>query len=358
MHQKNTGLNVLFLVTAPFNITCIQEAVKQFCISYAHIITVYSANDRSHQQLVKKISQLTDVHVKTTFLDYETVAQASLEKRIALYANHIHLLQQEHFNMVFFSEFRSQWQQDIIETLNHPNTWMLDDGAITLPFLQYHWPSRQIFSIPQTGTNERIAEARNIKSSLGIKKNKLEKIKIFTIFSHITPNDDAIIPNQLSHLKKNFEALDSETDLIIGAKLIGKEFMSYKEYEIFIRGIINNCNGSIILYAPHRGQPSEMTQCLIERNPELTLLKSDQPIEDWLKVQAVPPARIHGYCSTAFYIFNLIYPQLSLHCYTVGNMYLDKFDLIPTWGSTLFKNSDALRLQLDFMPESVKRIIL
>lgn len=358
MHKNNPGANALFLVTAPFNITCIQEAVRQFSIDHAHLVTVFNENDRSHHQLVMKISQLRDVQVNTTFLDYSVVAKASLEKRIALYANHIPRLQLEHFDMVFFSEFRSQWQQDIIETLNHPATWMLDDGAITLSFLRYHWPVRQIFSIPKTGTPERIIEAQNLKSSLGIKNNKLEKIKIFTIFSHIVPDDDAIIANKLSHLKKDFENLDHETDLIIGAKLVGRNFMSYLEYENFIRGMISNCEGLNILYAPHRGQPDEITQRLIKQNPKLTLLRAERPIEDWLRTVALPPARIHGYCSTAFYIFNLIYPQLALNCYSVDSPYIDNFDTLPAWGSTLFKNSDAVRLVMECMPNRVKQIIL
>lgn len=348
----------LFLVTAPFNVTCFQEAIYDFKINSAYILCiVYDENSENHKKLLKKIDTLDINKKEIKFIYYKEVAKKSLYERIAFYANIIPLLKNKNFDLVFFSEFRVVWQEDIINTLRHPSTYMLDDGTSTIGFLEYHWPIGKVFSIPSYSTSERKKEASRIKEQLGINLIPFTTIYIYTIFKPLFINLKNIEHNSLKHISRSFKTINKDQEIIVGTKLVTANLIELKDYTIFIKNIIKEIESKKeILYIPHRGQDKTNTQKLLDACPELKLLEPSISIEDYIKNHENPPSKIHGFISTAFFIINTAYPQIKINCYSLPNSYLESIKEKKFWGSDQYGFYEGTIAMYKHLPKEINLI--
>ncbi|WP_188698342.1 hypothetical protein [Bowmanella pacifica] len=334
-----------------------REAIIDFKLDEIEVIIYIEGQSKNTNQIVRKIKELKrKAKTKVTYLDYDEVKGKDLKKRINQYSSILNSIRNKSYSYLFFSDFRTQWQKDFVETLRNDETFLIDDGAITLAFMKYHMPSKTYFSIPNYGTVERRKEAEKIKTEEGICSKPLDNIKVYTIFHHTRDFKGELKKNNLTHLRKSFSSLDEEAAIIIGAKIVQRGFMTLELYDKLTKKIISNCKKEKVYYIPHRGQPEEYVDYILSNNPELILLKTSEPVEDWLSKQVTPPSSIHGYASTAFYIINLSFPQIRLYCYKPLDVTLNDFNLPGKFGSTLYTNSDAALLTYDEMPKEVSKI--
>lgn len=347
----------LCLIESPFQLLCLREAVDFFQITHITLIIIAEEKSRNMHQLNTSLKKMREAvsGISILFGDKTTVVGKSLEDRIGLYGKLFEKCSLESFEFVFFGDFRAQWQKDIISSLNHPNTWMLDDGTVTLGYLRYHVPLKQVFALPVYGSVQRQKEAENIKARYGMLNRGVPDVGLFTIFNNQVPAGVRFQENALQHLRRTFTKVDTTTDVIIGAKVVERDYSSEEDYHDYLRQIVATCRGNVV-YIPHRGQSVKYNNALLEKFPSLTVLYLETSLEQWIASHNLPPQRYHGFMSTAFYVIAKCFPQLQLHCYTPTRRMLDKINTSPAYGTTLFSNAEALVQYYKCLPPSVKRL--
>lgn len=346
----------LLLLEAPFNLTCFQEAVYDFNIDSVYILFPdHWVGSITHNQVKNKLNKLNIKNKELVLINFKNVSGKSLESRVSIYADIINKIKKLDFDFLFFSSFWSHWQEDFINTLRHPKTYILDEGASMLVFLKYHWSRKKIFSIPNLSSEERKLEADRIKTKLGINLKPFNDIYIYTIFKPLLKKNKKIKHNKLNYINKKNIELDSNTEIIIGTSLSSAKLISLASYISFINSIVKNINDEKkIYYAPHRGQDYKHTKELIERIPCLNLLYTDLPIEDWLLEQNYKPVAIHGFLSAAFFILDIILPEITLKCYPLPESYLNSLKNKPFRYSNLYNFHDGVITLLELLPDSIE----
>lgn len=349
--------NALALVESPFHVLCLQEAIVHYNVDKVSIVVMTDATSRNHQQILRALERLKalPVGVEIAFGDWGSVKGASLQKRIEIYANRLGEFSDREFTFVFFCDFRAQWQKDIIESQDAPNIIMLDDGTATLSFLYYHATRGICFDLPVYGSVERRREAVRLKEQAGLVKKQDIVPRLFTIFEQHAVCGLACDRNALSNLYTRFAQLDDETDVIIGAKIVERDICSVDDYHTLIERILSVCKGRVV-YIPHRGQSQTFNDSLETRFPELNVLYLDVPIENWIADQSIPPARFHGFVSTAFYVIDRCFPQITTYCYAPPESILVSAETSGVYGSTQFNNRQVFELYYQCLPPSVTRI--
>jgi hypothetical protein len=351
-------VNALALVESPFHLLCLQEAISHYSVTRVNIIVMSDATSRNHQQILGGVKRLRELplELEISYGDWNAVKGGSLQQRIEIYANRLKDFSSSDYDFVFFCDFRAQWQKDIVESQDAPNTIMLDDGTATLSFLYYHAQRGICFDMPVYGSPERRKEAAEIKKQAGLTKWKDIIPRLFTIFEqHAVPGFECE-RNPLSNLYTHFTNLDENTDVIIGAKIVERDICSVDDYHTLIERIIDSCTGQLI-YIPHRGQSQAFNDSLANRFPELNVLYTDMPIENWIAQQSCPPARFHGFVSTAFYVIDRCFPQLAAYCYEPPESILSSAETAGVYGSTQFNNRQVFELYYQCLPDSVSRIL-
>ncbi|MFC3095057.1 hypothetical protein DRW07_16875 [Alteromonas sediminis] len=350
-------MKALALVETPLQLLCVKEAADAMELTSVTVFVVSDLRSNSYTQLTKLRSWFRDFSSeKYQFVvaDLSSVAGESLELRIGLYADLFNELDHDQFDRLLLCEYRSQWQKDIAATLSHIDTWLLDDGAATLCYLFFHVPAKKQFSLPQTGTEERQAEANRIKQSMNLSTGEPAKLSLFTMFHAHVPNSIVSQPNNLRCIYKLFDAVDSSSMVFIGTNMVELGMSTADQYHSIVKEIIQSTNKKVI-YIPHRGQSKENNELFKSKFPTVEFLTLDMPLELWIHEQHKPPGHIVGFYSTAFYIANLAFPQINLTCIAFTQNMLDKAEETHVFGSNLFTNKEAFALAYDYLPEKVVR---
>ncbi|WP_414830131.1 polysialyltransferase family glycosyltransferase [Alteromonas sp. H39] len=345
------------LIESPFHLICLSEAIDEFTISALDIVVVTSHSSRNFAQLeaVKSFyKNLNAAGVKWYFGDTDTASDTDLNERIGVYARVYNELKHNDYRRLFISDFRSQWQKDIAATSNAPEKWLLDDGTATLAFCYYHLPKGRLFSLPVYGSGARLREAQKIKEDYGLSLRDVTKLNMFTVFDKHVPQQILTRHNTLRSLQKSFDSLATDTTLIIGAKILERDFCSVRDYHAFIETIIAEATSEVV-YVPHRGQSQHFNDALADAFPQLEILYIDSPLEIWFYQQASPPAHVCGFVSTFFYVAAQVFEQVKLTCYAPTNDVLSQADKAGVYGSDLFTNSEAIRINFQCLPEAVER---
>lgn len=349
-------MRVLALVESPFHLICLNEAIEAMEISFLDVIVVASQQSRNFSQL-KAVQEcfwrLTSQKVSWHYGDTDKANGKSLYDRISVYGTPFQALRHHSYQRLLISDFRSQWQYDIAATLSETDTWMIDDGTATLSYLHYHVPKGVQFSLPVYGTPERRQEAKDVKRDFGLStSNAPGLLKLFTMFPQYVPADVPFVYNSLRMVSKTFSSVDEDSAVIVGAKVLERDFCSVQEYHDFIGGIVAACPGKVI-YIPHRGQSQRFNDELAAAFPSLSISYIELPLELWLRQQDCPPASIHGFVSTVFYIAAIAFKQLSLYCYAPTETMMAGAEKGGVYGSDCFTNREAVLINYTCLPDTV-----
>ncbi len=347
----------LALIESPFHLICLSEAVTEMEIAELDVMVITAQSSRNYAQLeyVKSFySNLKTPGVNWYYGDTDTVQGSDLHSRIALYAEIYNKLRHHDYRSLILSDFRSQWQKDIAATCSAQEKWLLDDGTATLAYCYYHLPRGRQFSLPKYGSQSRIQEAKDIKRKLGLALGEVGPLHMFTMFGQHVPATVKSLDNPLTGLKTTFKNLAENNTLIIGAKILERDFCSVRDYHAFIRRIIAEAGGDV-MYVPHRGQSAHFNEALAEAFPQLHILYIESPLELWFYNQTCPPAHVCGFVSTFFYVAAQSFPQLKLTCYAPTESILRQADKAGVYGSDCFTNSEAITVNFECLPAAVGR---
>ncbi|MDO6709370.1 hypothetical protein Q4567_01415 [Aliiglaciecola sp. 2_MG-2023] len=345
------------LVSAPFHIICLSEAIDYFKINELHIVFHADENTEASRQMRSVLENLKNVKKTIHFLEPSYLYKKSLEDRIGYYGDVLSKIDRNSFQYVFFSDFRVQWQKDLIDGFQKSKRIMLDDGSITLAFIHFHLPNNAFFALPNFGTSARRQYAEDIKLNYGIVPQSDSDIDLFTIFYREKVTGKKVFPNTLAKLHRQYTNIDKSTEVIIGAKIVDRGFCDKTEYLQMLDKINSNCKGKII-YFPHRGESADHQSEIKSTFPQFEFIAPSTSIELWLLMQQHPPATFHGYVSTAFFIINMCFPQITLKCYRPSDRVINNMQDIKVYGSTLYNYSQVTRLFYSKLPKSVELIQL
>lgn len=352
-------MRALALVESPFHLICLNEAISEMAITELDVFVVTSHQSRNFTQLQtvksyfpKLISSMVTWHYGNT----DEATGPDLNARIGVYALPFKKFRDRAYGRLILSDFRSQWQKDIASAMSGTDTWMLDDGTATLSFLYFHLPAGKQFSLPVYGSAVRREEAARIKVSYGLGPEVPGNISLFTIFGTHVPENTQFMTNHLRALRKEFKEVDESTAVIIGSKVVERDFCDVQEYQQFIDSILKRCPENVI-YIPHRGQTQSFNEELLAAFPALKIEYIDLPLELWLREQDRPPASLHGFVSTAFYVASSAFQQIKLYCYAPTENMLKRADELGVYGSDCFTNSEAVRINYTCLPETVRQVV-
>lgn len=351
-------MKALALVESPFQLLCVREAIEAMAITDVTIIVATDFTSHGYNQILQVQQALfsrLDISSKFIFLDLNSVKGQSLRNRIALYAEPLQSIDKFNLDRLLIGEFRSQWQKDIASTLSHVDAWLLDDGTATLCYLYYHIPAKKQFSIPKVGSKERQKEADDIKRSLQLSTGEAPNLSLFTIFPQHVPKTTVSLANNLTCIYKEFDQIDTSAVIVIGSSMVELELCSFDEYLASIANIVNKVDKRVI-YIPHRAQSKKHSELLKKRFPSIELLILDKPFELWLFEQEMPPSHICGFFSTAFFVADIAFPQLTMTCIPFSEKMYAKIDKLPVHGSDCFGNKEAFETAYKCLPKRVERL--
>lgn len=346
-------MKAFVIVSAPFHLICLTEAIEIYQIEQFELVFHGEIDSENERQMNQVFTKLPIKPNKTHFLRPSEIRGKTLEYRIEYYAGVLNKTKRVEFDLVLFSDFRAQWQKDLIDGFLDARRVLLDDGSITLALIEFHLKSGFLFSLPRYGTQNRQAYATQLKKKYGIKPMCDADIELFTIFGAADIGHRVITRNSLSHLHRQFQSIDEKTEVIIGAKIVERGFCTKSEYFDLLDEICLQCDEKNVIYIPHRGESLEQKQYIKDRYPYFKVLQLSCSIEFWLGSLDRPPAIFHGYVSTAFFIINTCYPQITLKCYRPPEVVIDNMASAPVYGSDQYNYSEVTRLLYDKLPKEV-----
>lgn len=283
----------LFVIDTPAQVFNLQEALCEYDIEDYDIITCDCCRADAYSQLQQLLSGLKPAHL----IQVPRVIGA-IEDRISIYAQHLPWLKRQGYPLVFFSNIRQPWQRDIVCSLSDAKVVLMDDGNATLVFYRFLFSLGLFFDFPADPDAACAELASLTRQKYQVSIDPPAQLELFTVFDLPALPWLSIRKNLLQTIKQRFSRVDEHAVLLLGGGETELNYLSEDHYIALLQQVVALFPDKRIQYVPHRITNQAFVQRIGLELP-VAIVQQHLPIEDWLRVQTLPPATVVGFYSMA-----------------------------------------------------------
>lgn len=280
------------------------EAVQHFKIDSSTVLVRFGENAVENNQinaLLKRESWDQLIKIFPKKLNGDFVEEL---KWIAKFKN------QEHFDFIFFGDYRANNYRYFIQNVSHDHLVMLDDGTAAYYIQESYIATGKMYQNGRFVDTIRNFIARYL---LRLQKPKPIVPDLFTAL-HIEPvnSNQQIIRNSYSHVRKGADKkAQGDFILLVGAKYSEAGWMSEQDYMSTLSKIRQVHSDSRIQYVPHRGE-HEAKLSRIKSSLDFDIVRFETILEISLLNLPELPLKIIGFTSTALITLSRIFPDIEI----------------------------------------------
>ncbi|OBP15394.1 hypothetical protein A5320_08510 [Rheinheimera sp. SA_1] len=333
----------LFVIDTPGQVFNLKEALISYNIDEYDIIVNDCCRADAYQQLVVLLQSLSPRN-----LIIVPRVTGSVESRISIYAQHLPYLTHQHYQRVFFSNIRQQWQRDIVCSLPQAQATLMDDGNASLVFYYVLFSKQQFFDFPLDSDQQRAHLAAQIRSKWQVSVQQPAKLELFTLFSLPELPWLSVRQNQMSAMTKVHQNIAHDHVLILGSGFVELNYITVNNYIELLQKTQALFPGKTIIYQPHRISSVELINT-IKQNTSFEVMRLEQPVEQWLFNHPTPPARVVSYISMALSTCALCFPALQVICVDPGMDAWTGALQSHVWNVTQCNNYQSIQIIMDYL---------
>lgn len=288
----------LLIATSPMQVVNGIEAIKHFSLTETILVLTFKRGSK-HQKNNDQLEEIAKLH------NWKQVIRMNSSPKTSKFMENLGLitkLKKMHFNYVFVG-YLTKTNRVILSNLNSNNLYLIDDGTATINVYKNTLLKNKINKFA----------FKNLKFLLcGLRINIKKQINLFTSFNLKQEDEREIITNNYSHCKLMLANTANYEDIAIflGQPLIDKNEINSSDYIHYIKEIITR-QDSKLRYIPHRSEKvnSELKQLVSEK---FEIVEIDLPIELYFIRNNFLPKKVIGFCTSATFTLDKIFPDSTL----------------------------------------------
>ncbi|WP_299074828.1 polysialyltransferase family glycosyltransferase [uncultured Paraglaciecola sp.] len=286
--------SALFLIQSPLHVLNAIEAIRSFSIKKSTFLVVISKHNEKWETMIRlSIPSCSRVL-------YSLRLDADIEASTQSYAQHIPWLKHQFFDSVFFSDSRLYIFVDLVNALQNPNTFLMDDGAGIIPSVQHIKDKGRYFDISKSSSATRQQQIEKVKEKYGLLNEKLVKYNLFTAFDFESCDQFRVFQNPMTQILHNHQGVNQNQVVFLGQPMVNDGYLSKQAYIEEMSAISHSYSGMEILYLAHpREEKANVAE--IQRCCKVSLVETDMTVEKYLLSIARPPAIVSSFYSAALW---------------------------------------------------------
>jgi hypothetical protein len=286
--------SALFLVQSPLHVSNAIEAIETFSIVKTAFFVVTSKRNQKWQRMM-----IAGIPSSSHIL-YSLRDDFDIEACTKDYTQHLPWLKAQSFDGVFFADARLYIFVDIINSLQHPNTYLMDDGVASLQMVSTINQHNLFFDIPQSSKMDRRIEIELIKKRFGLHGLEHCPYHLFTAFDCQQSEHYQVFHNPMSRLVHKHSNCDDNQCMIIGQPLLTHQNMKFESYLAQIAQIKVFYQDKRLFYFPHPRESEQEVNTLCHLL-NIECIRSDISIEKYLIQMEHKPKHLCGFYSAALW---------------------------------------------------------
>lgn len=362
MNLANNIINV-YIVESPVQVINCIEAANWSNANNNVLFVRYSGreeNDKQIKQLIKEFSwsEVVDCSIPKKPNPFKNaLAEVKLFNQLAR--------RYQKVNKLFIGEFRSKSMHYLRAALSPDETYLVDDGDITLSIQELYFKLNQYQLGPlqkhmPTGVVQRVKEIVRMILYIQFFKPVMKTVPIhlFTAFDVSAARDQKVVANRFSYFKgmQHHVDLNDQQVFYFGSKYNEAGLLTLEQELSFLKKVqfFFEKKQLQMVYIPHRDD-SAVKLKLLESNFGLTVKRLGMPAEIYFIKSSTRPGYIAGACTSAInnlarmndfngvYAFALPFEQVPINFRedmyrSYDNFYALKVDVIDFYNQSYFTN--------------------
>jgi hypothetical protein len=336
-----TTRSALFLVQSPLHIQNAREAILRFGITKSTFFIVTKTDRQKWAQMMIAALPI-DTHCLFCERDDQDIVAATKE-----YTKHLPWLKNQSFDYVFFADTRLYIFVDIVNALQHPNTFLTDDGAGIIQTVHTLKTKKKYFDIPISTLPERRKLIEQTKKKYGLWQLEHVTYDLFTAFDFDSCDEFNVVPNPMSGLCYNHARVENNEVLIIGQPFVKNGHMKSEVYMDCIRQIQQKYSGKKINYLPHPRE-TDIDNQMLQRATGLDVIDTNLPVEEYLKQLPNAPSIVSGFYSAALWYIAKFQADIRVEAFKLSPDFFCFPDNQMMWGSSELTKLEVTELVYDY----------
>ncbi|MEP2600382.1 MAG: glycosyltransferase family 52, partial [Paraglaciecola sp.] len=266
---------------------------------------------------------------------------------IKQYAKHLPWLKKQTYDYVFFADSRLYIFVDIVNALQHSNTFLMDDGAGIIQTVHTLKTQRKYFDIPLSTNPERRKLIERTKKEYGLWQPKHVQYNLFSAFDFDSCEEFRMVENPMSGLRYDHPKIDHSEVLIVGQPFVINGHMKSDVYIHCIRQIQRMYPDKKINYFPH---PRETEADLVQLRElfGLFIVETNLPIEEYIMQLPASPSEIAGFYSAALWYISKFQPDITVKAFRLSADFFCFPKGQMMWGSSHLTKLEVTELVYDY----------
>lgn len=289
-----TVKHALFMVQSPLHIHNAREAIAEFDITQSTFLVVTSKHNSKWAKMM--ISALPG-DAKTLFCERNDF---DLEQCTQGYVKHITWLKEQAFDLVFFSDSRLYIFVDIVNSLQHPSTYLMDDGTGIIQTVESLKRTGRYFDLTKSSSPIRQKEIERVKKKYGLWQLKPVKYDLFTAFDFKSCDLFKVVANPMNQIVKKHAKNDREKVLFLGQPFVKYGYIPQELYVAHIKTIQEYYTGMEFHYLAHPREDEDYLGVLQDCFG-INMVKTQLSVEQYLLQSTLPPSVLCSFCSAALW---------------------------------------------------------
>lgn len=295
-------LKDLYVVKTPFQLLSATEANHKFKNANNELILLLEGENKNQDQMYNLLN-------KEIWNDVKIIKYNGLISLLQI-SFFIRKIKKQKYRNIFIGEYRSINTMLFAFNLNHEQTFLLDDGSVTIQIQQEYINKR--YPWLEIKNYKTIVFFLIIKYLFGLKIKSNKIINLYTCFKLKAHSRQKIIMNDFAYTKKlvNLKCKRKiNKTYFLGNRLSELNVLS-EEYHIWLLKKIK-CYYKDFIYIPHRKESKRLLK-LFKDNIDIQIEEIDNMIEFELIDKGIIPYCVAGFYSTALYTIHCIYPSVRI----------------------------------------------
>lgn len=292
--MQMTDSKALFMVQSPLHIHNAREAIIKFGITHPTFLVVTSKHNVKWAQMMIAALPVnaTSLFCERNDFDLEACTQG--------YVKHIPWLKEQAFDLVFLSDSRLYIFVDIVNSLQHPCTYLMDDGTGIIQTVESLKRTGKYYDITQSSSPTRQQAIDKVKKKYGLWQLKPVKFNLFSAFDFEPSEQFDLVANPMSQIAVHHAKTNAQQVLFLGQPLVKYGYISQGLYVDHLRAIQQFYSGMEFQYLAHPREDesylSELQDCY-----GMTLVTTQLSVEQYLLQSSLPPAVLSSFYSAALW---------------------------------------------------------
>ncbi|WP_343859876.1 polysialyltransferase family glycosyltransferase [Aliiglaciecola litoralis] len=289
-----TNSKALFMVQSPLHIHNAREAIIKFGITHPTFLVVTSKHNAKWAQMM--IAALP-VNANSLFCERNDF---DLEGCTQGYAKHIPWLKEQAFDLVFFSDSRLYIFIDIVNSLQHPCTYLMDDGTGIIQTVESLKHTGKYFDITQSSSPTRQQAIEKVKKKYGLWQLTPVKYDLFTAFDFESCEQFKVVANPMSQIATHHPKTNPNQVLFLGQPLAKYGYITQDSYVAHVKAVRQFYSGMDFQYLAHPREDGSYLEEL-QDNDGVILVKTQLSVEQYLLQSSLPPSVLSSFFSAALW---------------------------------------------------------